>query len=112
MQVLQTRTDVEQSEIFGFGRKVIGWIADLNLKLLDFENIKFIPLPNIDTKDELKNAIIEDGVFPVEKGDIFENGGFDRILQSIENSLMYCQRVAQKSIGMILTKHKELENLS
>ncbi len=44
-----------------------------------------------------------------ETGPIFENGGFNRLLTNLETAIQHCQRIDQKSIGVILSKHSELE---
>ena len=59
---------------------------------------------------ELKEAIVTDGKFMRESGDISNNGGFDKIIANIENAIIQCQRIDQKSIGVILAFHKKLHN--
>lgn len=108
LHTLQTREEVLKSDIQLFQKYLKDWIADLNQDMEALDKIHFLPMPNIDTTAELKGAIIEGGSFKVEEGPIFENGGFDRLVNNLENALVHCQRIDQKSIGVILSFHKEL----
>ena len=85
-------------------------VEELNDSLSLFDNMEFVPMPNIETVVELKEAIVTDGKFMREAGDIFNNGGFDKIIANIENAIIQCQRIDQKSIGVILAFHKKLHN--
>ena len=84
-------------------------VAALNEDIRNLADHDFVPLPNIETVDELQKAIVDGGSFQLETGNIFENGGFNRIANTLENALVHCQRVEQKSIGMLLKFHKELQ---
>ncbi|NQZ45842.1 MAG: M48 family metalloprotease [Flavobacteriaceae bacterium] len=79
---------------------------DEELQALDTKT--FAPLPNIDNREELKNAIVEGGAFKQPTGNIFENGGFDMVVNSLESAMVNCQRIDQKSIGSLLTFHEGL----
>ena len=110
LNVIQTKEDVSQSEVNIFGKRVNNLTLSLNKEIEDLEKINFVRMPNIDNVIELKEAITEDGSFTKESGPIFENGGFDKIINRIENAVVHCQRIEQKSIGVILLFHKELQN--
>jgi len=110
LDVLQAREDVTQEGVNRFGRKVNDWVISINTHLDQINDTNFVVMPNIDTATELKEAIIEGGIFNRESGNIFENGGFDKIINNIENAIVHCQRIDQKSIGLILSFHKELQN--
>jgi len=107
---LQTKEDVTESQVTILGTSINRKVDELNDSLSLFDTMVFVPMPNIDSIAELKEAIITDGEFKREPGDIFNNGGFDKIIASIENAIMHCQRIDQKSIGVILAFHKELQN--
>ncbi len=107
---LQTREEVTQAEVNRFGHSVNDRFVGLNKELDKLDTITFVKLPNIDDVSELKEAIIENGVFEKENGNIFENEGFGRILNKLENVIVHCQRIDQKSIGVILAFHHELHD--
>lgn len=84
-------------------------VAALNEDIRNLSNHEFMTMPNINSVDELQKAIVDGGSFTLETGNIFENGGFDRIVNTLENAVVHCQRVEQKSIGTLLKLHKELQ---
>ncbi len=108
LEDLQNREEVEQTEVNTFGHRVSDLVMSLNTELDALEEINFVPLSNIETVAELRQAIIDDGSFKKEKGPIFENGGFNRILATLDSAISHCQRIDQKSISAILLKHQEL----
>lgn len=107
---LQEREDVTQAQVNSLTQNIKQMADTINDELKALEIIHFVPLPNIDTIQELKEAIVEGGIFKQEQGNIFENGGFNTIMTNIENAIISCQRLDQKSIGGILAYHKELQN--
>jgi len=106
---LQSRDDVEQFEVANFGERVNNNVQDLNKSIDLLNGITFVKLPNIDNIADLKNAIVEGGEFKQAKGNMFENGGFNQVVNTIEMGINHCQRIDQKSIGAILSFHKDLE---
>ena len=108
LQALQQRGDLEQSDVTEFGQRVIGKVKNLNWQLAKFDNLPFVSLPNIHNTQELKCALVENGEYSIIKGDIFENGDFNRTAPILQNSIFLCQRLDQKSIAYILTTHLEL----
>lgn len=108
---LQSRDDVTQQEVSYFGERVNNLVESLIKEMASLDEIIFVPMPNIENIDELKEAIVEGGSFKKETGLMFENGGFNRIYGAIENAVIHCQRIDQKSIGEILSFHKELQKL-
>lgn len=107
---LQAKGDVEEAEVTILTSSIKRQVEELNDSLSLFDNMIFIPMPNIDTIIELKEIIVKEGKFKREAGAIFENGGFDKMIATIDNAIMQCQRIDQKSIGVILAFHKELQN--
>lgn len=108
LEKLQQRTDVEQHEVVGFGSSVKDWVADLNNFINKIDEVEFIPMSNIDDAQEFKESIIDGGKFERETGNIFENGGFNTIANNLEAATNHCQRLEQKSIGLILMFHDKL----
>lgn len=109
LQELQQREEVEKSHLANFVEAINKWMNELNKGLKVFNASSFVALPNISTPDELKLAIIEGGTFVVDKGNIFENGGFDKVIAQLEDAPINCQRIDQKSINAILEFHEELK---
>ena len=106
---LQAQEEVTHGLINALTYRIKKSIDDLNEVMAVFDTLNFVPMPNIENLDELKHAIVESGKFKQESGNIFENGGFDRIMNRIENAMVHCQRIDQKSISGILGLHKELQ---
>lgn len=106
---LQVREDVSESEVSTFGERVKLLFFGLNKSLDALNGNTFVPMPNIENLEELKLSIIDGGVFENVTGRIFENGEFDKIILQLDNVISHCQRLDQKSIGVILEYHKRLE---
>lgn len=100
--------EVSESDVRRFGFRVNDLVVSLNDDLKNFDNMTFVALPNIDSIDDLKEAIIDGGEFRKQVGNIFENGGFNILLTNIENAIVHCQRLDQKNLGVILEYHKKL----
>ena len=77
---IQNNSELTQQELNEFGERANTLFLSLNKSLDLFDTIDFIPLPNIETTVELKEAIISEGVFNKENGPLFENGGFDKLI--------------------------------
>jgi len=107
---LQAKDEVENHVIHSFGNRIKDLHVSLNEHINSIDTIDFIPMSNIDTAQEFKEAIVDGGEFIRAKGLIFENGEFDNILNSIDNAVTHCQRLDQKSIGLILMFHDDLRN--
>jgi Zn-dependent protease with chaperone function len=108
LQTIQSRDEVTEMEVSGLAERINLKMADLNKEMNSFTLIKFMPLPNIASVNELKSAIITNGEFKTQSIRMFENGGFDKIMNQIETAIMHCQRIDQKSIGAILSFHASL----
>ena len=106
---IQNKQEVTETEVKTFGERVKFLFFGLNKQLDDFNRNVFVPLPNIENLNDLKLAIIEGGSFENITGPIFDNGGFDQIIGQLDNVIAHCQRLDQKSIGVILAYHKQLE---
>ncbi|TCK66854.1 Zn-dependent protease with chaperone function [Winogradskyella wandonensis] len=108
LNALQSR-EVTENDVRRFGYRVNDLALSLNAELDKFDTMEFVSLPNIDTIQELKEAIIEGGEFKKQTGNIFENGGFNILYTAVENATVHCQRIDQKSIGLILDFHNQLQ---
>lgn len=108
---LQTQEEVSASMVTKFGNQVNEHVKQLNKHLEAFDHIAFVPLPNIETLAEFKASIFQKGRLNVAKGDMFENGEFNRIANALEQSMGHCQRMDQKMIGVILMEHHALQEM-
>ncbi len=109
LQQLQSKSEVEQSEVINFQNRIKELTEVNNKHLYKIDDIEFIPMSNIDDAKEFKEAIVDEGEFKKETGNLFENGGFDRTVMKIDNAINNCQRLEQKSIGLILMFHHQLQ---
>jgi Zn-dependent protease with chaperone function len=105
---LHGKSDVTQLMINNLAEDVRSYMKQVNNKIAVLDTAMFVPLPNIDTIEELKEAIVEGGEIPNENGPIFENGGIGRIMAAVENAIANCNRVENKNIDQILSFHKSL----
>jgi hypothetical protein len=105
---LHGKSDVTQLMINNLTEDVIRYMKQVNDKIAVLDTAIFVPLPNIDTIEELKEAIVEGGEISNENGPIFENGGIGRIMAAVENAIANCNRVENKNIDQILSFHKSL----
>lgn len=109
---LQAKTEVEQSEVHHFQKEVKERTEVGSSYLHKIDHIEFIPMSNIDDAKEFKEAIVDNGIFTGEIGNIFENGGFDRTIRQLDHAIHNCQRLEQKSIGLILMFHHNLQEMN
>lgn len=105
---LQELHQVHQEDLTNFEHQVRDVVRQLNEKIASLSGIDFVPLPNIDTVEELKEAIIGEGAFRVETGPIFEEGRFDKLMFDLGRGAQHCRRLDEKGIATILTLHAEL----
>ncbi len=107
---LQSLAEVSEYQINSFQNLVINELKLLDEELEAFNETVFVPLPNIHSVKELKEALFSGGRVPQLFGRILQNGGFQRGINAIEQALSHCQRLDPKSIAAILSFHKELYN--
>ena len=108
---LQNAGEVTKEQLHSLTANVKQSFDQLNEELHNLDKLDFVPMPNIESVQELKEALVETGQFKKEHGLIFENGGFQIMMQRLETSIYNCQRIDQKSISCILLFHKDLEAL-
>ncbi len=107
---LQSQGEVAKEQLHSLTASVKNSFEKLNEEVEAMDKLPFVPMPNIHTKEELKEALVDGGKFKIEHGLIFENGGFQKMMDQLENTIYSCQRIDQKSISCILVMHKELES--
>ena len=106
---LQNAGEVSKEQLHSLTANVKQSFEELNVELDGFSASDFIKMPNIDSVEELKEAFVENGKLKIAHGLIFENGGFQKMMDQLEMSIQNCQRIDQKSVACILEFHKELE---
>jgi len=109
INALQAKKNVTQLMINNLAEDVRAYVNEVNKKIAVLDTAVFVPLSNIDSVEELKEAIVEGSKIRDENGPIFENGGFGRIMDAIESAIMNCNRVENKNIDTLLSLHKTLE---
>jgi len=110
---LQERSDVEEHQVITFSTVIKDMVVKLNDEINKIDEKTFIPMSNIDDATEFKEAIIDGGKFERGEGNIFQNGSFNVIMNDLDAATSHLQRLEQKSIGLILMMHHELQkNLS
>ncbi len=107
---IQEKEEVQQYQINDLAAKIDEYLQRLNKQLNKIGEKEFISLPNIETPQLLRNAIVEGGKFKRGGIKMFENSNFGRILNDIDLAIQSCQRVDQKSISQLLIFFKELNN--
>ena len=105
---LQSIGEVTQTMVDTLANDIKDKVKQINVELMQFYAIDFVPLPNIETVAELKKALFDEGQLIEEKGRIFENNGINRIITALDNGIVSCNRIENKSMEQILKKHKEL----
>lgn len=108
IQYLQSSDNVTQSQVNNLSDNIFGVFKVLNTELGNLNSIDFVPLSNIDTIDELKEALVTGGAFAFELGSLFENQRLDKLMNALERAISHCQRIDQKSIAAILLFHNQL----
>lgn len=109
INALNAKKEVSQLMINNLAEDIRAYVNEVNKKLAELDKAVFVPLSNLDTLEELKEAIVEGGKIRVEHGPIFEDGGIGRIMGTIDGAIMNCNRVENKNIDQILSFHKRLE---
>lgn len=108
---VQNIGEVTKEHIHSLTASVKKSFDSLNEEVNNLDKLDFVPMPNIESIQELKEALVENGELKKEHGLIFENGGFNKMMQQLETAIFNCQRIDQKSISSILLFHKQLELL-
>ncbi|WP_405384895.1 M48 family metalloprotease [Maribacter sp. LLG6340-A2] len=106
---LQNKGEITKEQVHGLTASVKDSFRSLNQEVNDLDQLHFMEMPNVESIEELKEALVENSQFKIENGLIFENGGFQNMMNQLETTIYNCQRIEQKSISCILLFHKELE---
>lgn len=108
INILQSKSEVTPSMVNSLSEDIIHYTFKINDEINIIDEGNFVSISNIDSVQELKEAIVDSGEIKKESGNIFENGGIGRIMGSIESGLINCNRVENKNIDEVLSLNKKL----
>ncbi|TVZ16190.1 M48 family metalloprotease [Maribacter sp. MAR_2009_72] len=108
---LQNAGEITNEQLQGLTARVKDFFRTLNQEVNALDKLHFVEMPNVESIEELKEALVDNSEFKIENGLIFENGGFQKMMNQLESTIYNCQRIEQKSISCILLFHKNLELL-
>ncbi|MCV6628282.1 MAG: M48 family metalloprotease [Flavobacteriaceae bacterium] len=105
---LKIKSTVDPVEISIIKYNINNMIEQIQEEVAQWDAKSFVPMPNIDTVEDLQNALLPEGSIRKVHANIFENGEFMRIYNELEHVKTHCQRVEQKSITSILLMAESL----
>ena len=105
---LQSRSEVTEIQLNALIRLIINSGTEINEAVKKLKNMDFVPLNNIDDVEEMIHLIIPDSKALVPYGKIFENGGFDKFINGVQQTLQQLNRVEQKNIAAVLNECEEI----
>ena len=112
LEHLQNKPDLMETELNMFGIHMTSTVLEFNQLLDTLDELKFIPLPNIDSIQELKEAIVKDGKFIKEKGPIFQNGNIQKVIECLNTTIGNLHRIDRKSISNLLMEADNMDDHS
>ncbi|MFD2825828.1 M48 family metallopeptidase [Leeuwenhoekiella polynyae] len=104
LQQIQSNSSATEGDVRELSTTIKNFASALEFEVKKLDEVDFVKLPNIDSVQELKEAIIKPGELAVKPGNIFENDHFQIIIETIDKVLANLQRVDQKSIASLLQK--------
>lgn len=111
--ITELQWQAEENNVFVTGMKedYNDFLLTINDRMDLLNEITFVPRPNINTVQELREAITENGTF--KRGPMlrFDTGGVEKWLETIDLAIIHCQRIDQKNLSVILTLHKTLNTV-
>ncbi|MFC4816439.1 MULTISPECIES: M48 family metallopeptidase [unclassified Flavobacterium] len=108
INILQAKSDVTPSEVTSLSEDIIHFCLKINDEINNIDENSFVMISNIDSVQELKDAFIDGGLIKKETGNIFENGGLDRIMFAIENGIVNSNRIENKNLDEVLKFNNDL----
>ena len=108
IQQIQSNSSATEDDVRALSTSIKNSASEMEVEVGRLDEIDFVELPNIDTLKELKESIIKSGDLAIKPGNIFENGHFQNIVETIERVLINLQRVDQKSIASLLLKQNTI----
>jgi Zn-dependent protease with chaperone function len=107
LQAQEVRT---QEEVYAVGKQILRRLDYLNELLQGFDQLPFFPLANIANWQELREALVEGGLFDRRAlwGTSFDSQSVVNILNAWERAKAHCNWIDSKLITAILAFHREL----
>jgi Zn-dependent protease with chaperone function len=102
LDFLQKKEEVSAGEISDFRRLINEHVAELNRLKGEFEHESFEPLTNIETGLEFSKVLNNGRDFKTMKGELFESGDFNDLMNQLEGAIYQSQRLEQKNLSILL----------
>ncbi|WP_264543909.1 MULTISPECIES: M48 family metallopeptidase [Flavobacterium] len=108
IQNIQSKSEVTPLMVNNLSEDIVNQTFRINDEINTIDESNFVSISNIDSVQELKESLVDGGQIKKESGNIFENGGIGKIMDSIEIGLINCNRVENKNLDEILILNKKL----
>ncbi|WP_300660496.1 M48 family metallopeptidase [Fluviicola sp.] len=106
LNFLQNKEEVSTAEITDFQRTINEHVDELNRLQLEFQKEPFEPLTNIETSIEFSKVLNNGRDFKTMKGEMFESGNFNDLMNQLEGAIYQSQRLEQKNLSALLVYSK------
>ncbi|KAF5037179.1 hypothetical protein DSECCO2_567350 [anaerobic digester metagenome] len=105
---LNASGNVEESTLSTLSRNIRQVILEINKDLAEFGAEDYVALPNIESAEELKKIIVENGSIKFMTTTLFEGKNVSKLSALLENAITQLQRIDQKSIIAMLLFNRQL----
>jgi Zn-dependent protease with chaperone function len=111
LRLLQAQEERTQADVDAVGKQILRRLDHLNEKLQGLDQQPFFPLPNISNWQELREAIVEGGLFDRHAlwGRRFDGQSVVNIMNAWERASSHCHWIDGKLLAAILAFHRELQ---
>lgn len=106
LDFLQEKEEVSTNEIDDFRNTINEHVQELNRLFLEFQTHPFEPLSNIETSLEFSQVVTGKKNFKIMKGELFESGDFNELMNQLTASIYQAQRIEQKNLSTLLIYSK------
>lgn len=106
LDYLQKKEEVSSSEINGFRSTINEHVEELNRLFLEFQTQPFESLTNIETSIEFSKVVVGKKNFKIMKGELFESGDFNELMNQLNASVYQANRIEQKNLSALLVYSK------
>ncbi|WP_343748670.1 M48 family metalloprotease [Fluviicola sp.] len=106
LEFLQKKEEVSTADLNEFQRVINEHVEELNRLQLEFHQEPFESLSNIETSIEFFKVLNNGRDFKRMKGEMFESGDFDQLMNQIHGAVYQAQRLEQKNLSALLIYSK------
>ncbi|MNU93619.1 hypothetical protein D3C71_835640 [compost metagenome] len=106
LDFLQKKEEVSIADLDDFQRTINEHVDELNRLLLEFQKEPFEPLTNIETSIAFSQVLNNGRNFKTMKGEMFESGNFNDLMNQLEGAIYQSQRLEQKNLSALLAYSK------